>query len=242
MESLRRGIRRLGHVAVAVYCLAQATVSIRAAEPPLSESSQRLATARMEAGPTPDILSRVRQATWQLLVGELAGHQGVGLPSGSYDELTNGLQNLDRLLVDLKDQPQLERDLTKHLQLTMRFDAMQARRATLEKAREVSRADELQRLHQLRQINRAYRDLIQNLMQLQTSQVLGQPADVAKLGNASTTLMAEIEDVVGQRRDFYLFQDEPPLGMEADSELKLIRAVAQPLAGDVRRHQLSLQA
>ena len=208
----------------------------------LTESSQRLATARIEGGRLEDIPSRVRFATWQLLVGELAADRGVGLSSGSFDELTNGLKALDQLLVELKEQPQFERELTKHLQLTMRFDAMQARRAVLEKQREVSRTDELQRLSQLREINRSYRDLIQNLMRLQTSQVLGQAAEVARFGNDATGLMAGVEKVVGQRRDFYLFQDEPALGVEENGELKLVRELAQPLAGDVRRHQLALQA
>ena len=168
----------------------------------LTESSQRLATARIEGGRLEDIPSRVRFATWQLLVGELAADRGVGLSSGSFDELTNGLKALDQLLVELKEQPQFERELTKHLQLTMRFDAMQARRAVLEKQREVSRTDELQRLSQLREINRSYRDLIQNLMRLQTSQVLGQAAEVARFGNDATRLMAGVEKVRDVMRNF----------------------------------------
>lgn len=239
-------IRRYGQVAFWVYCLARVSVCAMAAEPlvssSLTESSQRLAAARAEAERASDIASRVRKTTWQLLVGEMAADRSVGLSSGSFDQLTNGLKDLDQLLAELKDQPQLERDLTKHLQLTLRFDAMQARHAALEKQREVSRADELQRLSQLREINRSYRDLVQNLMRLQTSQVLGQATDVAKFGDDSTKLMAGIEKVAGQRRDYYLFQDEPSLGTESDGELKLVRDLAQPLAGDVRRHQLALQA
>jgi len=239
-------IRRYGQVAFWVYCLARVSVCAMAAETPVSssltESSQRLAAARAEAERSPDFAPRVRKTTWQLLVGELAGDRSVGLSSGSFDELTNGLKDLDQLLAELKDQPKLERDLTKHLQLTMRFDAMQARHAVLEKQRDVSRADELQRLSQLREINRSYRDLVQNLMRLQTSQILGQATDVAKLGDDSTKLMAGIEEVVGQRRDFYLFQDEPALGAAGDGELKLVRELVQPLTGDVRRHQLALQA
>ena len=172
VKPLPHRIRRYGQTALCVCCLARISVSTMAAEPSvpssLTESSQRLAAARIEGGRLEDIPSRVRFATWQLLVGELAADRGVGLSSGSFDELTNGLKALDQLLVELKEQPQFERELTKHLQLTMRFDAMQARRAVLEKQREVSRTDELQRLSQLREINRSYRDLIQNLMRLQT--------------------------------------------------------------------------
>lgn len=252
VELLLSRIHRYGRAVFWVHCLAQVavyaqvSVNAMAAEPPVSsllmESSQQLATARAEAESSSDIAPRVRKMTWQLLVGELAGDGSVGLSSGSFDELTHGLKDLDQLLAELKAQPELERDLTKHLQLTMRFDAMQARHAELEKQREVSRADELQRLSQLREINRSYRDLVQSLMRLQTSQILGQSQDVARLGEDSTKLMSDIEKVVGQRRDFYLFQDEPALGVAGDRELKLVRELDQPLTGDVRRHQLALQA
>ncbi len=246
VKSLLGRIRRHGLIVLGIFCLGQASSPAIAVEPSvtsaLAESSKRLATARLEKDRSTDIPSRIRATTWQLLVGELAGDRSIGMSSGSFDEFTNGLKALDQIVAELKEQPQVERELTKHLQLTMRFDAVRARRALMEKQRDVSRSDELLRLSQLREINRAYRDLVQNLMRLQTSTALGQATEAAKFGDDATKLMTGIEKVVGQRRDFYLFQDEPALGAEENEELKLVRELAQPLAGDVRRHQLALQA
>jgi hypothetical protein len=219
---------------------------LAAAEPlaptQLSKVTQQFAAARIEAGQTSGIAPRIRQATWELLVGEMAGHRAFGLTSRAFDALSGGLKDLDRLQIELKAQPELERELTRQPQLAMRMDAMQARRVSIEKQRDISRADELERLSQLRAINRSYRELVRNLLRLQTSQQLGNAEEMTTLGDESTRLMSQVEDVVGQRRDFYLFDDEPDLTPKRAGELQLVLGLAEPMARDVRRYQLALQA
>lgn len=231
---------------VMVGSLAAGTRCCPAAEPilsqDLSQAVKRLTASKDNVERSPDLLPRIRKTTWELLVGELAADSTLTLSSGSFDALNQGLKELDQILLELKENPKQERELTQQMQLAMRLDATRARRPTIEKQREISRQDELDRLRQLREINRTYRELIGDLMRWQTSLVIRQNDQTASLGEIAARRLKEVEQIVGSRRDYYLFDDEPALATAPVDELKLVRELAHPYANDVRRHQMAVQA
>jgi len=205
----------------------------------LIDATKKLDSAAKARQQETTLESRIRESTWRLLQGEIASDKGLGLSSGAFDALTRGLAELDQLLTELEQKPDLERKLSTQSQLAMRLDVAVARRADAVAKKDISRADELARLSQLRELNRTYRTLIRHLLSVQTEQLLGQADETANNGEEAAKQLTLAEQVVGKRRDFYLFEDEPALEGNY-SEIKLIQEIAAPYADDVRRHQRAL--
>lgn len=172
-------------------------------------------------------------------MGELALDKSLGLNSGAFDALTRGISELDELLTELEKSPDLDRKLATQSQLAMRFDAAVARRSAALAKKEISRTEELARLSQLRELNRVYRNLIQNLLNGQTETLLGTVDKTAQSGEEASKQLERATQIVGSRRDYYLFEDEPALEGD-DAELKMIQELATPYSDDVLRHQRSL--
>lgn len=213
-----------------------------AAQEPLIGAVERVRASRQQTAADPSLPNQIRQTTWQILLGDLASRPDQTLSSGAYDALLKGLADLDAILQKLETDPQSEQRLTQDTQLTMRLDAVVQRRAALTNKRDLSRTAELERLQQLRDLNVAYRDLVRQLVLLNTELLIGRPAEVQKLGLQATQTLARIEEVAGRRRDYYLFQDEPKLDGEERTELNLVRQLMAPIATDVQSHHQSLQA
>ncbi len=207
----------------------------------LNDATKKLDSAAKARQQDTTLESRIRESTWRLLQGEVASGKSLGLSSGAFDALTRGLVELDQLLTELEQQPELERKLSTQPQLAMRFDSAVARRADAVAKKDLNRADELARLSQLRELNRTYRTLIRHLLSIQTEQLLGQVDETTSNGEEAAKQLTLAEQVVGKRRDFYLFEDEPALEGN-NSELKLIQEIAAPYSVDVRRHQRALLA
>lgn len=207
--------------------------------PTLTDVSKRLESAAKARQQDSGLESRVRESTWRILLGELASDKTLNLSSGAYDSLTRGLSELDQLLTELEKTPDLERKLSTQTQLAMRFDAAVARRSEAVAKKDLSRTEELARLSQVRELNRAYRTLIRHLISGQTESLLGQVGETARNGEEAGKQLTLAEQIVGKRRDFYLFEDEPAIEGN-NSELKLIQELAGPYSDDVRRHQRAL--
>lgn len=187
----------------------------------------------------PTISERARKTTWRLLVGEIAAIKTNGLSSTSFDALTTGLGELDTIFLDLEKSPDTKRELSQNIQLTMRLDAMNARRTEIEATKNISRKEELARLSQLREINRSYRDLLQQLLASQTQLIAGQIEEGVKNGTDATQSLSKIDQISLMRRDFYLFDDEPAIE-GSDKDFQLIQKVALPYSNQVRQHHQAL--
>jgi len=175
--------------------------------PALSDVAKRLESAAKVRQQDSGLESRVRESTWRVLLGELASDKTLNLSSGAYDALTRGISDLDQLLTELEKSPDLERKLSSQTQLAMRFDAAVARRSEAVAKKDLSRTEELARLSQLRELNRAYRTLIRHLINGQTESLLGQVGETARNGEEASKQLTLAEQIVGKRRDFYLFED-----------------------------------
>lgn len=205
----------------------------------LRDSVARLRTSKSKTEGDRQITDRVRETTWRLMAGELAAIKSNGLHSGSYDALNAGLDELDQILKDLENSPDAERQLTQNIQLTMRLDAMNARRAEIEAAKNISRKEELERLSQIRAINRSYRDLLQQLLSSQTQLIAGQIDEGVKSGNDASQNLTKIEEIASKRRDFYLFEDEPLIEGE-NKDLQLVQSTSAPYSNQVLSHHHAL--
>lgn len=228
-------------------CVLSNNLLCQSAEPVLSEETEsqlKTAVSHLEAAKKntkkqADLKSRVREVTWRLLAGEIASGQKPGLFSSAYDTLAKGTKELDQLLTDLESSPDLERQLSASPEITIRLDTAQVRRSEVNKKQEISRSEELDRLSQLRDINRAYRALLKHLIAVQTESILGQPNVVAAQGKLALEQFENVEKTVNQRRDYYLFEDEPSLENPAE-ELKIIKEFAAPYTNDALAHEQAL--
>lgn len=225
------------------------TAAGQAGRPPASSGADRVARFQVahrhystEPMQPDDWPSRVRVLSWRLLVGELAHDAAVGLPSRSFDLLSGGLADLDEVASEVERSEEVERQLTADPLLAMRLDLALARRDELETKRSLSRQEELQRLNQLRQLNEAYRDLLRQLIANQTEALAGHTEAAISAGTAAIAGFSKAETILGARRDFYLFRDEPVLGDVSSGEVELNRSLAEPYASSVLRHQHALNA
>lgn len=199
----------------------------------------RLSTAKKATEQSKSLENRVRETTWRLLVGEVAAMKDNGLSSSAYDSLSQGLNEMDILLDELEKSPELERQLSQDPRLALRMDVTKVRISELVAAKVASRTDELARLSQLRELNRAYRSLLQHLIAEQTESFVGSPENTLKNGQQVATMLEDVDKIASQRRDFYLFDDEPQLENE-NTDQKRIREIAAPYAQDVRRHHQAI--
>jgi len=203
------------------------------------DSVTRFRDSKPKVDGNPSITERVRKTTWRLMTGELAAIKSNGLSSTSFDALKTGLDELDTIFNDLEKSPDTERELAQNIQLAMRLDAMNARRTEMEATKNISRTEELARLSQLREINRSYRDLLQQLLASQTQLMAGQIEEGVKNGKEATQNLAKIDQIASIRRDFYLFDDEPSID-GSTKDFQLIQKVALPYSNQVRQHHQAL--
>lgn len=229
-------------IAAGALALVLQTTVLCGQEKTIGRAVERLKAARQQAEKEETVPNRVRETTWRLLMGELAARADLSLSSEAYDALANGLEDLDGIVKQLEADRSLERQLAQDTQLTMRLDAAVARRDESAAKRDLSRASELDRLKQMREINQAYRDLTRQLVLLNTELILGRTEQVKALGAEAMQTLAKVEEIAGRRRDYYLFQDEPRLAGDDPGELTLIKELLAPIATDVRSHHQALRA
>ncbi|QDU17454.1 hypothetical protein CA11_52960 [Gimesia maris] len=237
----------LKHLILCTACVLSSNLLCKSAEPSVSEETEsqlktavsHLETAKENTKKQADIKSRVREVTWRLLAGEIASGQNPGMFSSAYDMMTKGAKELDQLLTDLETSPNLERELAANPEIAVRLDTAQVRRSEVSEKQQLSRSEELARLSQLRDINRAYRALLKHLIAVQTESLLGQPNVVAEQGKLALEQFQNVEKTVNQRRDYYLFEDEPSLEKPAE-ELKIINEFAAPYTNDALTHEQAL--
>lgn len=205
----------------------------------ITEATKKLNAATQARKLAPTLEARIRESTWRLLVGELASDKSVGLSSNAYESLARGVLEIDKILGELEQTPELETQLSSQPQLAMRFDAAVARRTEAIAKKDLSRADELARLSQLRELNGAYRNVIRHLISAQTEALLGETDATVKSGEAVSRQLKLAEEIVGKRRDYYLFEEEPATE-GVDAELKLVQEAATPYDKDAGRHQRAI--
>lgn len=242
----RRRLRAAGGVALVVGLAATLPRSLPAQAPAgapdlLKQANKALAGSAPGDQPA-DLKARADHAVWSVFTGELAADpESATLFTGAVDQLEGGLSELDGVLGELASDPAEEQRLTREQPaLAMRLDAARIRRERAAGALELARESERERLSQLRELVRAYRD-VANALAVSNAHFLVGNADESRADyERASQRLGELEQVVAKRRDFYLFDDEPALG-EKD-ELPLVTSAPEPFSKDMKAHLTALQA
>lgn len=211
-------------------------------EPNLKRALNRWWSAKSFEASSKGLLERVKTTAWGLLAGEIAASPELTLSSGAFDILRDSVADLDEIVTLIESDPAAARDLSLNTDLALRLDAAIARREEVVSKRDLSRKSELERLHQLREMNSAYRDLVRRLLVMNTHMVLGHSEELKQSATEASGFLELVEKTAGERKDFYLFQDEPRLDEESQAEVALVKSLADPLAPDVKYHHSAIQS
>lgn len=103
------------------------------------------------------IENRIDVATWLLLFAELSIESGQPLFSLSLDAFDEGQKHLAQVHEAIQKDPKLKQRLFADPKHAMRLDAAHVRQQAVGKRRELARTQELERLHQLRELVQSFR-------------------------------------------------------------------------------------
>ena len=244
-HGMKAKLRKRGSLLVAVGVLLGCTLIGRFSfsdENTVSEIVGELRTARSRITTDDSVENRVLLATWRLLLAEVATQEGANLALWSLasDEFSQGKEELQAIEDQIKTDPAIERQLSRSPAVAMRLDAARIRQADIGKREELARTQERERLNQLRVMVRSYRELTEK-MGLADYQVRMGNFDLARQASLEALeAMNKVYEVVRQRSDYYLFDDEPVA--EGEGELQVVRTAPSPFNVELIAQLKALQA
>ncbi|WP_372717701.1 hypothetical protein [Novipirellula sp.] len=197
---------------------------------------------KVAAATDPNIQNQVETATGRLLLAEMATRdtERLGLWTLAVDQFESGMAELAEIESQIAKVPDLERELSETPRLAMRLDAVRVRQETAAGQLQLARDAEKARLSQLRQIARAYRQLLGKMAEADMHLRLGNYPK-ARRANLDVLLgIGEIYKATRDRQDYYLFDDEPNL--DPNSDFKVLQAISPPLRIDMIAHVKAIQA
>ncbi len=203
----------------------------------ISGLTKRLRDSQARVEATNDVKERIREATWRLLVGESALNSDTTMFSAALDSSSEGLKDLEQLNDELLKNEDLQRQVAAAPQVAVRLDLALNEREATKKTIALARNEELLRLKQLREVNRKYRALIEDLMASQTEILLGNSTELSARLKSAGEHLREVEQVLAERKDFYLFSDEPDVNDTGDEDLKVVKTLALPYSESTILHQ-----
>jgi hypothetical protein len=208
----------------------------------ISQTVKALTTAIGELNTDSSIENRIRVATWQVLLGEVASERGAdaSLWSLASDQFAQGLADLHEIEKEISTSPDLKQRVSETPLIAMRLDAANVRRGAIEQREQLARNEERQRLNQLRTIAKSYRDLLAKMAEADFYYRLEDFTSVRRANLEVLEGIRKIYDVAGSRKDYYLLDDEPLL--DASPDLVLTKTVALPLNIDFVAQVKALQA
>ena len=188
------------------------------------------------------IISSVKLATWQLLLGEYTSfHESLALWTTSVDSFVNGKQLLQEIESEIELNPDLENVISSVPEVAIRLDSARVRLVAIENKEAMSRQEEVARLHQLREVAKQYRSMTDSMLKWQSYFTLD---DVTKSNESAVQAMKFLQDVqvtVEQRSgDFHLFDDESPI--DGDSEFEILAIKPAPLSSEPLAHLKATRA
>jgi hypothetical protein len=185
---------------------------------------------------------RVESATWLLLTGEylFKDAKESTLWSDTITSLQKGKEELDQLEKEIEADEEKRKELFKNENLAIRYDVARTRRETLEKKEQLARSEELDRLHQLRQILLAYTELTTNMSEADEYRQLGNLEKSANALDKAVQLVIKIKGIADSRKDYYLFKDEPKV--EGDEEFRLLKVISPVFSQQLIVHLKTLHS
>lgn len=202
----------------------------------LSQIARQLNSAIKTQESESTLENRIRLATWRLLFAESATERAdnASLWTLATDQFVEGIAELHEIEGSIAESPDLERKLSETPAIAMRLDAARVRQPAIEQRAQLARESERQRLNQLRAISKQYRDVLTKMSELE---LLLRLEDYSRVRSTSIEVLTGIDrvhELVGSRKDYHLFDDEPAL--DNDQELKLVQSAPAPLNVELIAH------
>jgi hypothetical protein len=208
---------------------------------PLGEVVAHVKQSRKQFQAEKTVANQVRLGTWLLMFGELATERKeLGLWSRASDAFDEGMGHITRVQLAIDKDPKLEQQIAKEPAIAMRLDDARVRKEQIDKRQQLARAEEVDRLNQLRGLVRAYRDLTQQMAMANVSFLLESYDNTRDANDQVLKELAAVQDIVKQRKDYYLFSDEPRI--DDDADFKLINTVPDPVSQEMVSCVKALQA
>lgn len=202
----------------------------------LSQIARQLTSAIKTLKSDSTLENRIRLATWRLLFAESATERAdsASLWTLATDQFVEGIAELQEIENSIAKSPDLERKLSETPAIAMRLDAARVRQPAIEQRAQLARESERQRLNQLRAISKQYRDVLTKMSELELFFRLEDFSRVRSTSIEVLTGIGRIHELVGSRKDYHLFDDEPAL--DNDQDLKLVQSAPAPLNVELIAH------
>jgi hypothetical protein len=217
------------------------TAILAADDDPLTPVVAHVKESRKQFQDEKSAANQVRLGTWLVMFGELATERKeLGLWSRASDAFDEGMQHLAHVRSAIDKDPKLEQQIAKEPVIAMRLDAAGVRKEQIDRRQQLARAQEVERLNQLRGLVLAYRDLTQQMAMSNVSFILESYDSTRDANGQVLKDLSTVQNIVKQRKDYYLFSDEPKIDDGAD--FKLISTVPDPVSQEMVSCMKSVQA
>jgi hypothetical protein len=192
-------------------------------------------------GKPEQILSEVRLATWELLLGEYTSfHESLALWTTSVNSFVEGKQLLQKIEADIELNPDLEQIVSSDPAVAIRLDSARVRLVAIENKEALSRQEEVDRLHQLREIAKQYRSMVDSMLSWQAYFSLNDLGKSGEKAGESVQFLRDVQSTVDERSaDFHLFDDEP--AVDSESEFSILNIKPSALSNEPVAKMKALQ-
>jgi hypothetical protein len=186
--------------------------------------------------------NKVEAATWLLLTGEylFKDAKESTLWSDTITSLHKGTEQLNLLEKEIESDEEKLKELFKEENLAIRYDIARTRREALAEKEKLAREQELDRLHQLRQILLSYTELATKMSEADEYRQLGNLAKSANALNEAIKHIDQIKRIADSRKDYYLFKDEPKI--EGNEEFEILKVVSPVFSQQLVVHLKTLHS
>jgi len=155
--------------------------------------------------------NRIRLMSSLLLYAELAADPSETLFTTANDNFDEGLQLYQKIETEIENDEGLETKISQMADVALRLDAVRARMNRIQKVRDLARAEEKNRLDDLRKLVKLYSACTGELAHVQAQILMDDFAAAQAVVAQVEKHYQDIKDVVEarQERDYYLMTDEP---------------------------------
>ncbi|MDC0295558.1 hypothetical protein OAL35_01750 [bacterium] len=219
-------------------------VSVLSAADSIAETARRMVdeirreqdTIEDEGSDAELINTRVKLATWELLLGEYTSfHHSLALWTTSVDSFVKGKRHLQEIESEIALNSELDAIISSDPEVAIRLDSARVRLVAIENKESLSRAQEVSRLHQLRKIAKNYREILDSMLKWQSYLALEDSEKGMDAASQTLASLSELRKTIEERGDdFHLFDDESPI--DSDSEFAILDIAPKPFSDSTTSH------
>ncbi|MDR0706129.1 MAG: hypothetical protein LBF88_14240 [Planctomycetaceae bacterium] len=141
---------------------------------------------------------------------------------------------------EIESDEEKRKELFKNENLAIRYDIARTRRNELAQKEKLAREQELDRLHQLRQILLTYTELATKMSEADEYRQLGNLTKSANALDEAIKLVGKMKGIADSRKDYYLFKDEPKI--EGNEEFAILKVISPVFSQQLVVHLKTLHS